>query len=296
MFYLMTEKGLEVLRSIVRFDKTNQIAFVVIGEDKNLVQDYSEEIKHLCLQYNIPFDVASNKPAIPKSTYAVAISWRWLIPLTETKLIVIHDSLLPKLRGFAPLVTALMKRETEIGATAIFGVEQFDRGPIIAQISRSIEYPIKIETAIKIIAEIYVELVQQILEKVSENHTLSALPQNEDSATYSVWRDDEDYLIDWKNSAEEIQTKVNATGFPYKGAASYVKSDLVRIYDVSIVPDLNIENRDCGKVLFISDHKPVVICGKGLLRIETICFDHGSEFLPLKNFRVKFKSYASAVN
>ena len=286
----MTEKGLEVLRAVVRMGNTNQIAFVVIGQDKNLVQDYSAEIELVCQQHNIPCDFALNKPTIPKAVYAIAISWRWLISLEETKLIVIHDSLLPKMRGFAPLVTALMNKETKIGATAIFGTEQFDKGPIIAQISRTIEYPIKIEKATKVISEVYIELVQNILDSLKDNKTLTAVPQNENLATYSVWRDDEDYLIDWNNSAEDIQTKVNATGFPYKGASSFVNGELIRILDVSIVPDLTIENRDCGKVLYAEDGKPIVVCGTGLLKIERALFENGDSGLPLKNFRTRLKS------
>jgi len=296
VFYLMTEKGLAVLESAIKNGHSKQIAYVVIGEDKNLTQDFSEAIKTVCVSAEIPFDLDTNKPTVPKSNYAIAISWRWIIPITDRKLIIIHDSLLPKQRGFAPLVTALMNKETTIGATAIVASEEYDRGDIICQIARSIEYPIKIQSAIQIVSEIYEELVEQILITLDQNRILETTPQVENLATYSVWRDEEDYLIDWSKSAEDIQLKVDATGYPYKSASSYVNNTLVRILDVTVIPDVKIENRDHGKIIFMNENKPVVICGTGLLRIDHGLNDDGTDFLPLKMFRVRFKQSVSGNN
>ena len=51
----------------------------------------------------------------------------------KSKLIVFHDSVLPKLRGFNPLVTSLINGYEEIGVTVLYGTEDFDRGEIILQ-------------------------------------------------------------------------------------------------------------------------------------------------------------------
>ena len=92
--------------------------------------------------------------ALPAVDYQLAIGWRWLISGTEN-LIVLHDSLLPKYRGFAPLVNSLINGEQEIGVTAIWAGPEFDAGEIIFQEKAGICYPIKIQEAIEIVSGLY---------------------------------------------------------------------------------------------------------------------------------------------
>src|SRR5580700_3254643 len=108
-FFLMTAKGLAVLEAVIRAFGAARIAYVVSARDQNLVDDSFDQIAKLCHHNGIPF-LEKNKPASLLSTYTFAISWRWLIN-DVSNLIVLHDSLLPKYRGFAPLPTALIKGE-----------------------------------------------------------------------------------------------------------------------------------------------------------------------------------------
>ncbi len=137
-----------------------RIAYVVSARDQNLVDDAFDQIAKLCNHNGIPF-FEKNKPASLLSTYTFAISWRWLINDVEN-LIVLHDSLLPKYRGFAPLPTALIKGEDKIGVTALFADEEFDRGDILGQKQTSVSYPIKIKAAIELVSRLYSDLVVEI--------------------------------------------------------------------------------------------------------------------------------------
>ena len=67
-----------------------------------------------------------------------------------------HDSLLPKYRGFAPLVKGLICGETRFGVTALFGASQYDAGDILFQASVGITYPIAISDLITRVADCYV--------------------------------------------------------------------------------------------------------------------------------------------
>ena len=46
-------------------------------------------------------------------------------------MIIFHDSLLPKYRGFAPLVNSLINQEKEIGVTAIKASQNYDEGDTV---------------------------------------------------------------------------------------------------------------------------------------------------------------------
>jgi methionyl-tRNA formyltransferase len=202
---------------------------------------------------------------------------------------VIHDSLLPRYRGFAPLPTALINGEELIGVTALYASEEYDRGDIIAQQAVSITYPIKIQQAIDALASAYVELAISIGKAILSGLTLPARPQDESLASYSPWRDEDDYRINWSLDAAAIKRFIDALGPPYKGASSQLDGKLVRVLDASIEPDIRIEQRSPGKVMFIRDGLPVVACGVGLLKLMDVRDAIGAEtILPLTRFRSRF--------
>lgn len=287
VLYLMSEKGYAILSHIVKeFDYTI-IKHVIGARDNNVENDFYEDIKALCAQANIPFLDRTQQVVVSPATVALAVSWRWLIA-GANGLVVMHDSLLPRYRGFAPLVNCLINGEPEIGVTALYASAEFDRGDIIAQASRPVNYPITIAQAINLSVQCYIELVDHIWPAWVEGRALLAQPQNEEQASYSLWRDEQDYCMDWQRDSHYLRRFVDALGWPYKGAAARLNDQPVRILAVEAETDVYIENRTPGKVLFISQQQPVVVCGTGLLRLLTVHDEAGKSVLPLKQFRSRF--------
>ena len=286
-FLIMGQKGCEVLKFMIQKHK-NLIGTVVSAEDKSIQEDYYDEIKQLCVDNKIPFFNRKQEYSI-QTKYAFAIAWRWLLFLEDVKVIIFHDSLLPKYRGFNPLVSCLLNEEKLIGVTALFASEKFDCGDIIDQKSIEIEYPIKLQKAIDKIAQCYVKLVDSIVANIKQNKTIEGYSQNEKESTYSVWRDGEDYRIDWSKDSNYIKRFIDALGFPYNNASSMVNGRLTRISEAQIVEDVKIENRYPGKVLYKENNNPVVICGTGLLKIVSLLDNETrEELLPLRKFRTRF--------
>jgi len=287
--YLMTQKGFQVLKSITENGLATMISSVIVGRDAHLDTDYANEIIALCKKHKIQFHEREAEIVIT-TKYTMAISWRWLIKSKTTKLIVLHDSLLPKYRGFAPLVNALINKEETIGVSAIFASEQYDEGDIIAQAESKIQYPITIAEAIEKIIENYIELAVYICKVIHSGKELHAIPQNHSEATYSLWRDEDDYEINWKNDATAIVNFINVVSSPYKGASTFMQNGRkIRILAANAVEDVVIENRSCGKVIFMQEQCPIVVCGKGLLKIvEAIDDETNENVLPLKKFRTRF--------
>lgn len=289
--FLMTEKGYEFLReNSARYKSLFHL--VVVGADKNIEKDFEQEIIEYCVHQGIPCVRKTDFQDVT-SEYALAISWRWLIKHPAEKLIVFHDSLLPKYRGFAPLVNALINGESEIGVSAIFGADDYDAGDIIAQSGSTITYPMRIADAIQINNRNYKVCAGLVLERLLEGEPLRATRQDERAATYSVWRDEHDYRIDWTKSAGEIRRFIDAVGFPYKGASTTLDGKTVRILSALEAPNVKVENRHCGKVLFMDEGKPVVICGQGMLKITEGHIEQDGKALPLfplDRFRIRFGS------
>lgn len=104
-----------------------------------------------------------------------------------------------------------------------------------------------------------------------------------------MWRDEEDYHIDWSQSAEYIQQFNYSVGYPYKGAYSEMDGRVLRILDCEIYKDVVIENRTPGKLLFMVDGNHVIACGEGMLKLTKIENDERKSLIPLKKFRVRLK-------
>ncbi len=283
----MTEKGHTVLKSILPKYKDN-IEIVVGSQDKDIKEDFYLEIKSLCGYHSTEFIDRRDFVSV-NTKWALAVSWRWMIQGDDQLLIVFHDSLLPRYRGFNPLVSALINGDQKIGVTALLAKQKYDTGDIITQSETAIEYPIKIQAAIGKILKNYQESSLYVMEKIVNNDELILVPQDEQKATYSLWRDDDDYRIDWNLSSDKLKRFIDAVSYPYKGALSIVGGNLVRILEVEIVKDVVVENRTPGKVIFIEDNFPVVVCGRGLLKIlQMVDNAKGTSLIPIKNFRTRF--------
>jgi methionyl-tRNA formyltransferase len=287
--FAMTEKGYRVLSSLSE-GHLKLIKQVVVAGDESVLQDYQAEIVACCRDRNI--DVVKREEFDGVATeYAMAISWRWLIRHPKDRVVVFHDSLLPRYRGFAPLVNSLINGEPEIGVSAIWGDEEYDSGAIIAQSAALIKYPIKIKDAISIVCGCYAKCAETVFDAIASKQEIVAIDQAENEATYSVWRDELDYAIDWRQSSAYIRRFIDAVGFPYKGAYTLLDGLVVRVHSAVEVPDRVVENRCPGKVLFLSEGKPVVICGEGMLRVDEAIIEsnEGPKALSeLGRFRMRF--------
>jgi len=284
--FLMTEKGLEVLRTFIANVGHEHVAFVVSARDGNVKNDYYDNIWALCEKHGIKFHDRTSK-TLPDADYTFAVSWRWLFK-NNSHLIVLHDSLLPKYRGFSPLPTALINKEKYVGVTALLADKEFDTGEIVGQRKIKIHYPVKIQQIIELISREYGKLVVDVALSVIAGKKLSRRKQNEKAVTYSLWRDQDDYCIDWSKDSSCIKRFVDAVGYPYAGAKSLLEGNTVRIMDATVEPDVKIEDRAVGKVIFMRDGFPLVVCGRGLLKITQLTDDKGKNLLPLKKFRSRF--------
>lgn len=287
-FYLLGKKGYKVLEDFISAEGCASVAFVVAALDKNVDDDFYVEIKQLCLNVGISFfDRQAND--IPSGDLVFCIGWRWLLS-TTAEIVVFHDSLLPKYRGFSPLPNMLINGESKIGLTALKASEKYDAGDILASAFVDISYPITIFEAIEKIIPLYSQLVLRVYRELCSGNE-NFIVQDESEASYSLWRDEEDYSIDWHRSAEWISRFCDAVGTPYRGAKSSFNDGVVRVIKARSVADVNIEDRmsHIGKIIFKHEGLPVVVCGEGLLKIISAEFSDSP--LELKNipFRTRFR-------
>jgi methionyl-tRNA formyltransferase len=263
------------------------IGNVTLAPDTGTVDDPLETMVKLFDQFNIRTTL--NDPG-RISDLAIAVGWKKLIEANYSQVIVIHDSLLPKYRGFNPLLTALINGDTRIGATALIATGEVDAGPIVAQEAKNIKYPMKLEEAMEIISSLIEKLLRRVCYQIEKSGKTTGKPQNHRIASYSLWRDEEDFQIDWNQPADVIVRHIHASSYPYAGAKSFLAEEEIRIFDAKVSKENpTIVNRTPGKIWKLVNGVPVVICGKGLVELTKVSGNNGRSVLPITKLKQRFK-------
>lgn len=272
--YLMNEKGLAVLRTAL--DSGVELAHVTAAPAVGMADDSHETIAQLAKAAGVPTFTRAHPPEYAGG-WSIAAGWRWM--LDTPNLIVLHDSLLPRYRGFSPLITALVNGDPTVGVTAFMAADEPDTGPIVAQRSISVSHPTTMRETLIRLTPLYAELTAQLLAEIPD---VRYTAQDHSAATYSVWRDEDDYRIDWTQDDRSIVRLVGACSDPFPGAWTTHRDVVymcdgpgndrnvtrkVRITDAVVETDVRFEQRHPGKVAFIRDGCPVVVCGSGLVRV-----------------------------
>jgi methionyl-tRNA formyltransferase len=284
--YLCGHKG-AACATVIAEKFADCINTAIVENDSTLkVNPYQEMVKTL---QAAGIKVSSRIGKEPAEV-AIAVGWRRLIRHEYEQLVILHDSLLPKYRGWNPLLTALMNEDREIGVTALLGNSEVDSGPIILQKKAAIEYPIRLERAIAMVSQLSAEAVSKILTEIRANKKLKGKKQDESKATYSIWRDEQDFRIDWNQPAEKILRHIDSTSTPYAGASALLAGKLVKIERAElwkIKP--KIVNPTPGKIWQLVSGEPIVICKSGFLRITELRDASGKNMLPLTKLRQRFE-------
>lgn len=162
----------------------------------------------------------------------------------------VHASLLPKLRGGAPIHRAIMNGYEKTGISIMYMSERMDAGPIIAQ--REVE----------ILPTDNVGLLHDRLSIVGRDLMLETLPdiisgnvvprkQNESEATYAPVIEREDEHVDFSKSKREIYNQVRGLN-PFPGAYCLLETRILKVWEVRMSDAVYINNFD-GEIVNLYD-------------------------------------------
>ena len=277
--FIASKKGYICLKKLVEGNLKDSIGFVSSFREINVARSYDEDISILCRENKIDYfpwrDIKNSLFQVCRDrgiTVAFAVSWKFLIDtgindIIPHGLIVFHDSLLPKYRGFAPTPTAVICGDNEIGVTALTAGDKADNGDIILQRKMKIGSDEYIREIIDRQSELMADMLLDIISNL-KNGKIKRTAQNDADATYSIWRGSEDCRIDWDRSARDIYNLIRAVSDPYPGAFTTYKGERIIVKRACILDhDMDFAIRDTGKIWSISDNSPIVICREGMLKI-----------------------------
>jgi len=166
----------------------------------------------------------------------------------------VHFSLLPLYRGAAPANWAIVNGETESGVTTMFIEPTLDTGPILLQRKTPIGEKETAPELMQRLAEIGAELLGETLARLDD---LTPRPQHDADATFAPVLKKEDGLIDWSQSAFEIERRIR--GFqPWPNAYTIYNAKGLTIW--SAEPS-TIANATPGEIVVAQRDELIVSCG-----------------------------------
>ena len=191
---------------------------------------------------------------------------RTVIDLPRRGTLNIHASLLPSLRGAAPIQGAILQGLEETGVTIMRMVPALDAGPIMHQVTTPIAGD---ETAGELslrLSELGALALVEALSLVALGQAEEA-PQDEALATYAPKIEREMARIGWARPADEVSRLVRAYD-PRPGAFTTLRGNEVKLYGARLAPG----QRDAapGEVLGIDGAGMTIACGAGALRVLAV--------------------------
>lgn len=206
----------------------------------------------------------------------LCVKWRRLLDAEALAIpkqgsFIIHDSLLPFLRGAAPLNWALILGEKITGATLFRAVEDVDAGPIAAQIPIPIDEHDTAQTLEDKMVPVYGDLAGRLASGLASGNLLLR-EQDHAHATFGTWRVPEDGTLDWTQTARQVHNFVRALAPPWPGAATTVDGKPVVVSRTRVVAEEDRWiGRVVGRVIQVQKGKGVhVLAGRGTVLVEEL--------------------------
>lgn len=195
---------------------------------------------------------------------------RELLDFPKYGCINVHGSLLPKLRGGAPIHWAIINGFSKTGITVMKMSEKMDAGDIISQRSLDIgcdEILDSLYDRMSVLGRVLlIDTIPSILDGSAKY-----LNQDENEVTFgfNVGKDME--KIDFSRSCVEIKNLVRGLN-SIPGAYSILDGKRMKIYQVEIL-DSKYNSGKCGEIVDVSRDGFIVQCGDGYIKVLEIALE-----------------------
>jgi len=147
----------------------------------------------------------------------------------------VHASLLPQLRGAAPVNWAIIRGHEQTGVTVMRMVEAMDAGPIIHQLSEPISDEDSASELMSRLSELGSLALREALGSIKRGDT-EEREQLEDAVSYAPKVDRKSARIDWTLSANEVALFIRGMDAT-PGAWSELAGMPIKFFRPSLVPE-----------------------------------------------------------
>jgi methionyl-tRNA formyltransferase len=202
----------------------------------------------------------------------------------------VHASLLPKLRGAAPIQWSIINGEAKTGVCLMQMDEGMDTGPVFARRELAID-PQETAGALGLrIAGLGADILRDEVPRLARGE-LVAVQQDHALATHAPMLEKEHGRIDWSLPAQRVHDLVRGTS-PWPGAYTFLNGQRLRIHATRVLTG-DAQAKPAGTILRADAHGIEVACGSGVLAIDELQVD-GKRRVNAQQFCAGHSSLAGA--
>ena len=253
-------------------------------------------VKELAQHYNLPvYQPASLKSETEQdilkqfnADVMVVAAYGMLLPsavLTIPRLgcLNIHPSLLPRWRGAAPIQRTIFAGDKMSGVTIMQMDAGLDTGPMLLQKKYQLDIAETTQTLHDKLAAMGADALIETLALLEQNKIQPQIQDNEQT-TYANKITKEEALIDWTQTAEEIEWAVRAFN-PWPVAYTTWKNEPLRIWQAKALP--TEKQAEPRTILQVSKDGLDIATAKGALRLLQVQLPGGKALAIADFFNAK---------
>ena len=151
----------------------------------------------------------------------------------------VHGSLLPKLRGGAPIHHAIINGDKEIGVTIMYMDKRMDAGDIISQRAIPLTNDMNLDIAYEKLAIIGRDLLIETIPSII-NGTNNRIHQNENEVTFGYNITKEEKKINFDDTSMNVYNKIRGLS-SVPGAYTIINNKRMKVYS-STISDIKSKN------------------------------------------------------
>ncbi len=192
--------------------------------------------------------IIENKPDLIITCAYGQIIPKELLEYPKYGCINIHASLLPKLRGGAPIHRAIIEGYQETGITIMYMDEAMDSGDMIAQRKVKIEEEDNLESLSLKLANVSKDFILEVLPSIIEKNN-ERIPQDKEEVTYAYNIKREEEHLDFNLESEKIYNHIRGLS-PSPSANLILDEEEIKVYS-SRISNHTYPNKKNGEILRI---------------------------------------------
>ncbi|AUF83925.1 methionyl-tRNA formyltransferase [Mesoplasma syrphidae] len=278
--------GADILKALIEMPNV-EVAMVISQPDKKVGRKKlltPTIVKKMALEYGIPIiqpvKISESYEEIKKANpdFIITCAYGQFIPtkileIPNIDAINIHGSLLPKYRGGAPIQYAIKNGDSKTGISIMKMVKKMDAGDYYIQESVLIEPNDTAGTMFEKLGVLGANMIKKYLFQIA-NRELVPVAQNETEVTLSRNITTNEEMIDWYQSAKQINNHIRALA-PTPIAHTYLKTERYKIKSARLLRSdeffattLNVKRP--GEIVAMDREGIIIHTNQGFLKVLEI--------------------------
>lgn len=193
----------------------------------------------------------------------------------------LHASALPRWRGAAPIQRAILAGDTETGVDVMRMEEGLDTGGVFASVRTPISPNDTGATLHDRLAELGAKLLATTIPQIIAGK-LQPIAQDDTKATYAKKITRQDTVINWKNSANEIERQIRAF-HPKPGAVTFLRGQRLKVLHAEIGASEHPSSHSAGSLVLQTRDTIEIQTGQGTLMIDKVQLE-GKREMSIREF------------